>query len=106
MKDVVKYMQEQGLPKDEMTYPEELLSQIIIKAFEELQDQIDVFENIEDMVPIEDLWAVERNQQYLETELNNCERALKECQAELKDRDERIEAVLAALDRMRRYNKT
>lgn len=108
MKDVVRYLQEQGLPKDEMTYPEELLPQIIIKAFEELQDQLEELQDQikdNDMVPVEDLWDVERHQQYLERELTLCQGALEKCQAELKDRDDRIEAVLAAFNRMRRYSK-
>lgn len=38
--DMAKYLRDHELPTDEGTYPEELMAQITIKAFDELADCI------------------------------------------------------------------
>ncbi|MCK4498913.1 hypothetical protein KAU11_00270 [Candidatus Babeliales bacterium] len=38
--EMAKYLRDHELPADEGTYPEELMAQITIKAFDELADRI------------------------------------------------------------------
>lgn len=38
--EMTKYLRDHKLPTDEGTYPEELMTQITIKAFDELADRI------------------------------------------------------------------
>lgn len=50
--EIIKYLRDHKLPTNEGTYPEELMAQITIKAFDELADRIqklqDQFEDAND----------------------------------------------------------
>lgn len=38
--EIIKYLSDHKIPKDEGTYPEEMIAHIAIKAFEELAERI------------------------------------------------------------------
>ena len=104
--EVKEYLQAEGLPKDEGTYPDELMGQIVIRVIEDLQGRVTNCEDeLVESVPEEDLWDAERNQQRCELKIQTLEENLEDVTAQRDDLNKRLTAMLNALDRMRRNPK-